>query len=63
MSYCHLIGCGTTLDFHPTVIGYVLNNHVAPATGVCIFESAPAGEIFSDGFESDGASAWSNAVP
>jgi hypothetical protein len=61
MSYCHLIGCGSTLDFHPTVIGNILSNHVAPATGVCIFDSAPAGEIFSDGFDDGGTGAWSSS--
>jgi len=61
MSYCHLIGCGSTLDFHPTVIGNILSNHVAPAAGVCIFESAPAGEIFSDGFDGGGTGAWSSS--
>jgi hypothetical protein len=63
MSYCHITGCGSTLDFHPTVINYILGNHVAPATGVCIFESAPAGEIFSDGFDGGGTGAWSRSVP
>lgn len=63
MSYCHLIGCGSTLDFHPTVINYILGDHVAPATGVCIFESAPPGEIFSDGFDGGGTGAWNRSVP
>jgi hypothetical protein len=61
MSYCHLIGCGTTLDFHPTVISYILNNHVAQATGVCIFASGPPADIFTDGFEGGGTGAWSSS--
>jgi len=62
MSYCHITGCGSTLDFHPTVINNILTNHVGPATGVCIFEdsSSAPGSLFDDGFESGGFNEWSS---
>lgn len=64
MSYCHLLGCGTSLlQFHPRVIDNILANHVGPATGVCVFETAAAGIVFFDGFESGGIGAWSGASP
>ena len=58
MSYCHLVGCGSTLDFHPTVISNILNNHVNPATGVCIFEATATNSIFTDGFEDGDTNEW-----
>lgn len=62
MSYCHLTGCGSTLDFHPTVINRILTNHVNPATGVCIFEATQSGDdIFADSFE-NGTGPWSLVV-
>ena len=63
MSYCHLTGCGSTLDFHPTTINHILNNYVAPATGVCIFEATPAGSLFDDDFEAGNTGAWSGSSP
>ncbi len=54
MSYCHLTGCGSTLEFHPTVINRILTNYVNPATGVCIFEASSPGTVFDDGFEAGG---------
>jgi len=63
MSYCHLTGCGSTLDFHPTVINYILGNYVAPATGVCIFPATSADQIFTDGLESGGTGGWSSTTP
>jgi hypothetical protein len=63
MSYCHITGCGSTLDFHPTVINHILANYVAPATGVCIFPAASADEIFTDGLESGGTGTWSSTIP
>ena len=62
MSYCHLVGCGSTLDFHPTVVNYISNNFIAPATGVCIFSSGPPTDIFADGFDSGGISSWSGST-
>jgi hypothetical protein len=63
MSYCHLVGCGSTLDFHPTVVTRILDSYVAPATGVCIFEvSQSSDDIFSDGFEIGGTGSWSTIV-
>ena len=62
MSYCHLVGCGSTLNFHPTAVSRILNNYVNPATGVCVFEASQAGDgIFDDGFEGGGLGAWSAA--
>jgi hypothetical protein len=61
MSYCHLAGCGSTLDFHPTVINRILTNNVNPATGVCIFEASSSGSVFDDGFEAGGLGEWSSA--
>jgi hypothetical protein len=63
MSYCHITGCGSTLDFHPTVINYILANYVGPATGVCIFPVTSVDDIFTDGLESGGTQAWSSTVP
>ena len=62
MSYCHITGCGSTLDFHPTVVNNILTNHVGPATGVCIFEdsSSTPGSLFDDDFESGGFDEWSS---
>lgn len=63
MSYCHLVGCGSSLDFHPTVVNRILNSYVAPATGVCVFAASQSGDgIFADGFES-GMGGWSASVP
>jgi hypothetical protein len=62
MSYCHLVGCGSTLDFHPTVVNYISNNFIAPATDVCIFSSGPPTDIFADGFDSGGISSWSGST-
>jgi hypothetical protein len=59
MSYCHIAGCGSTLDFHPTVINRILSYHVNPATGVCIFEASSSNMVFGDGFENGGLGAWS----
>jgi hypothetical protein len=62
MSYCHIAGCGSNrLEFHSRVITNIVNNHVNPATGICIFESAEA--LFADGFESGNLDAWSITVP
>lgn len=61
MSYCHITGCGSTLDFHPTAVNHILNNYVAPATGVCIFEAAASDGIFTDDFEGGGIGAWSSS--
>lgn len=62
MSYCHLVGCGSALQFHPTVVARILNSYVAPATGVCVFEASRGGdEIFSDSFEGGGTDSWSAA--
>lgn len=61
MSYCHLAGCGSTLDFHPTVINRILTSHVSPATGVCIFEATSSDTLFNDGFENGGTGAWSSS--
>jgi hypothetical protein len=63
MSYCHLTGCGSTLDFHPTVISRILTYNVNPATGVCIFEGSSTGMVFDDGFEAGGLGAWSSVSP
>ena len=63
MSYCHITGCSSTLDFHPTVINYILTNHVGPATGVCVFPATSADEIFTDGLESGGTGTWSSTIP
>jgi len=63
MSYCHLTGCGSTLDFHPTVIDNILTNNVAPATGVCLFASSASDDLFDDGFERGSTSSWSSSVP
>jgi len=63
MSYCHITGCGSTLDFHPTVINYILANYVGPATGVCIFPATSVDDIFTDGLESGGTRDWSSTVP
>jgi hypothetical protein len=60
MSYCHITGCGSTLDFHPTAVNHILNNYVSPATGVCLFEAAAADGIFTDDFEGGGTGAWSS---
>ena len=60
MSYCHLTGCGSTLDFHPTVISRILTSNVNPATGVCIFEASSSETVFGDGFEVGGLGAWSS---
>lgn len=60
MSYCHLVGCGSTLNFHPTVINRILENYVAPATGVCIFaENDTPHDIFIDDFENGSLGRWS----
>ncbi len=61
MSYCHITGCGSTLDFHPTVINRILTNYVNPATGVCIFEATSTEMLFDDGFEAGGLGAWSSS--
>ena len=59
MSYCNLNGCGNNLlEFHTRVIGNIVTNHVAPATGVCLFEAASLDGIFTDGFEGGGTGAW-----
>jgi len=64
MSYCHLVGCGSTLQFHPTVVNRILNSYVAPATGECVFATGPSGDdIFTDGFEGGGIGGWSSSVP
>jgi hypothetical protein len=63
MSYCHVTGCGSTLNFHPTVVNRILNSYVAPATGVCIFPATSDDTIFSDGFEGGGTGSWSDAAP
>ena len=60
MSYCHITGCGSTLDFHPTVINRILTYNVNPATGVCIFEATSSETVFDDGFEVGGLGAWSS---
>ena len=63
MSYCHLVGCGSTLDFHPTVVNRILDSYVAPATGLCIFAASQSGDgIFADGFE-NGMGGWSASEP
>jgi len=59
--YCHLTGGDSTLDFHPTAIEYILTNHVAPATGVCLFEGSTG--LFGDGFERGNTASWSASVP
>lgn len=63
MSYCHITGCGNTLDFHPTVINRILTNYVNPSTGVCIFETTSSDTVFDDSFETGGLGAWSSSVP
>ena len=63
MSYCHLTGCGSTLDFHPTVISRILTYNVNPATGVCIFEASSSGMVFDDGFESGGLGCVELCIP
>jgi hypothetical protein len=63
MSYCHITGCGSTLNFHPTVISRILNSYVTPATGVCIFPASSNDTIFSDGFEGGGTGSWSGGAP
>jgi hypothetical protein len=63
MSYCHVTGCGSTLNFHPTVINNILTNHVGPATGVCISPATSADQIFADGLESGGTGSWSSISP
>jgi hypothetical protein len=64
MSYCHLVGCGSTLQFHPTVVNRILNSYVTPATGLCVFEASQSGDdIFTDGFEGGGIGVWSSSVP
>ena len=60
MSYCHITGCGSTLDFHPTVVNRIVTYNVNPATGVCIFEASQSGDyVFTDGFEGGGLGSWS----
>ena len=62
MSYCHITGCGSTLDFHPTVVNRIVTYHVNPATGVCIFEANQGGDnVFQDGFEGGGLGSWSSS--
>ena len=62
MSYCHIAGCGSNrLEFHNRVITNIVTNHISPATGICVFDSAEA--VFEDGFESGNLSAWSTTVP
>ncbi len=62
MSYCHLNGCGSNLlEFHTRVIDNILDNNVAPATGVCIFPASSAEEVFLDGFEGGGTGAWNGS--
>jgi hypothetical protein len=62
MSYCHLNGCGSNLlEFHSRVIEKILDNHVEPATGVCIFAAESADEVFTDGFEAGDTGAWSSS--
>ena len=63
MSYCHVTGCGSTLNFHSTVNNYILTNHVGPATGVCISPATSADQIFADGLESGGTGFWSSSSP
>lgn len=63
MSYCHLVGCGSTLNFHPTAVNRILDNYVTPATGLCVFAASQSGGgIFADGFE-NGMGGWSASVP
>jgi hypothetical protein len=63
MSYCHLVGCGSTLNFHPTAVNRILNSYVAPATGLCVFAASQSGDgIFADGFE-NGMGGWSASEP
>ena len=48
MSYCHIAGCGSNLlQFHSRVITNILSNYVAPAIGVCIFDSGGGEPLFS----------------
>jgi len=61
MSYCHITGCGSTLDFHPRAIDNILSNHVVPATGVCLF--GLSAELFGNGFERGNTSSWSSTTP
>lgn len=62
MSYCHIAGCGSNrLEFHNRVITNIINNHVNPATGICIFDAVEP--LFADGFESGTLGAWSSTVP
>jgi hypothetical protein len=61
MSYCHITGCGSTLDFHPRATDNILSNYVAPATGVCLFEASDG--LFTDGFERGSTSSWSITAP
>jgi hypothetical protein len=41
MSYCHMIGCGKTQDFHTRVISH-LESDMSFEIGVCLFEEGPA---------------------
>ncbi len=62
MSYCHVAGCGSNrMEFHSRVISNIINNHVNPATGICIFNAVDP--LFTDGFESGGLGAWSTVTP
>jgi hypothetical protein len=64
MSYCHLRGCGNNLlQFHSRVIDNIVDNHVGPATGLCVFEATSGDDLFTDGFEAGGTGAWTSAVP
>lgn len=64
MSYCHIAGCGNNLmQFHSRVIANIVNNHVAPAIGVCIFPSGSGEPLFADGFESGDTGGWSATGP
>ena len=62
MSYCHIAGCGSNrMEFHSRVISNIINNHVNPATGICIFDAAET--IFADGFESGHLGFWTATFP
>ena len=62
MSYCHLNGCGSNLlEFHSRVIDNIIDNHVEPATGVCIFSATSGEEVFTDDFEAGDTGAWTSS--
>ncbi len=62
MSYCHLTGCGSTANLHPTVVSH-LTSRLDAHYPSCVKDFGASGQLFADGLETGNTNAWDTELP